>query len=171
MTAQKYRVVGYGVVALLIMVAAEGVLMMGNPAVEQPIAFNHRKHTMDLGLACQFCHPYVETGAHPGLPGVETCSMCHQVPQGTSEEAARLTAMIADGDSLQFNKLFRLPSNVFFTHRRHVGIAKLDCANCHGSIAETERPPERPLVKIKMKVCLDCHRKENQTVDCVDCHR
>ncbi len=97
--------------------------------------------------------------------------MCHQVPQGTSEEAARVTKLIADGDSLRFKKLFKLPSHVFFTHRRHVGIARLDCTDCHGNIAETERPPDRPLVKIKMKVCLSCHREEDQSVDCVSCHR
>ncbi|MFQ5703220.1 MAG: cytochrome c3 family protein [Gemmatimonadales bacterium] len=171
MRSPKYSVVTYGVVVILTLTMVAAIVVRHDVSIEQPVAFNHKKHTKDLGLACQFCHQYVETGAHPGLPGVETCSMCHQVPQGTSEEAARLTKIITAGDSLQFNKLFRLPSHVFYTHRRHVGIAKLDCTNCHGSIAETERPPKRPLVRIKMKVCLDCHRKENQTVDCVACHR
>jgi hypothetical protein len=91
-------------------------------AVPQPIAFNHLKHTQDLGLNCEFCHKYVRTSAHAGLPGAETCSMCHQVTQGTSEEAARVTELLTEGIPLQFNKLFRLPDHVFYTHRRHAGI-------------------------------------------------
>ena len=141
------------------------------PAAAQPIAFNHRRHTQDLQLDCTFCHKYLETGAHAGLPDRETCRMCHQVKQGTSPEAERLTALLTRGDPLQFNKLFRLPAHVRFTHRRHVGIAKLPCQDCHGAIAMTERPPARPLKIIRMQVCLDCHRAKGQTQDCVACHR
>jgi hypothetical protein len=139
--------------------------------VSQPVAFNHLKHTRDLGLACDFCHPYVRSGAHAGLPGAETCGLCHQAPQGTSAEAARVTELLGRGDSLRFNKLFRLPGHVFYTHRRHAGIAGLECANCHGAIAESERPPDRPLVRVTMDVCLDCHRRTQQTLDCNACHR
>ena len=139
--------------------------------VPQPVAFNHLKHTKDLGLGCQFCHKYVSTGAHAGLPDAATCGICHRVVQGKSPEAARVTALLARGDPLRFNKLFRLPLHVYFTHRRHVGIAKLECRQCHGAIADTQRPPEQPLVRIRMKICLECHRANGQSVDCVSCHR
>ena len=139
--------------------------------VPQPVAFNHLKHTKDLGLDCQFCHKYVETGAHAGLPDAGTCGICHQAQQGKSPEAARVTKLLAAGDPLRFNKLFRLPTHVYYTHRRHVGIAKLECQQCHGGIASTERPPGRPLVAIRMKFCLSCHRAKGQSLDCVSCHR
>lgn len=141
------------------------------PRVTQPVAFNHRKHTEQLKIACELCHQNDATGAHAGLPSAQTCVMCHQVRQGTSPEAARLTVLLARGDPLRFNKLFHLPPYVYFTHRRHVGIAKLPCERCHGAIAHTERPPERPLVGIRMRVCLDCHQDRGQSVDCVACHR
>ena len=141
------------------------------PAVSQPVAFNHRRHTQDLKLDCSFCHKYVTAGAHAGLPDGQTCMMCHQVKQGTSPEAARLTVLLTRGDQIQFNKLFRLPAHVRFTHRRHVGLAKLPCQDCHGAIAETEWPPARPLKTIRMRVCLDCHQATGQTQDCVACHR
>jgi len=154
-------------------VAAAALLAIprGTPPVAQPVAFNHRKHTKDLKLDCQFCHQYVTAGAHAGLPDAKVCVMCHQVRQGQSAEAARVTELLARGDSLHFNKLFRLPSHVNFTHRRHVGIAKLACEGCHGAIADAQRPPERPLVTIRMAFCLDCHRAQRQSVDCVACHR
>ncbi len=141
------------------------------PGVTQPIQFNHRKHTQDLKLPCEFCHQYVKTGAHPGLPGAETCGMCHQVPLGKSPEAAKVTAAISQGRPLVFVKTFRLPPYVFYTHRRHVGVANLACTNCHGGIALTTRPPARPLVRIRMQLCLDCHKRMGQTTDCVACHR
>jgi hypothetical protein len=153
-----------GVFAVLV-VARRG------PAVPQPVAFNHLKHAGELGLACDFCHKYVRTGAHAGLPDAATCSMCHRVPQGESAEAARVTELLEAGDSLRFTKLFRLPEHVFYTHRRHVAIAELECDYCHGAIAQSERPPERALVRVSMDSCMDCHRERGLTLDCNACHR
>jgi len=139
--------------------------------VPQPVAFNHLKHTKDLGLECQLCHQHVNTGAHAGLPDAATCRLCHQAEQGTSPEAARVTALLTGGDPLRFNKLFRLPLHVYYSHRRHVGIAHLECRSCHGDMAATQRPPGQPLVRITMNLCLDCHRAKGQSLDCVSCHR
>lgn len=163
----------HGVQVVAILLAAVLVILVVRPGapVPQPIAFNHRKHTQDLGLQCELCHRYVRTGAHAGLPGLETCALCHLARQGTSPEAARVTELVAQKAPLQFNKLFRLPAHVFYTHRRHAGIARLECSGCHGAIAETERPPERALVSISMAFCLDCHRRRAVTLDCNACHR
>jgi hypothetical protein len=161
-------------IALVLVVAVAIVVPVAagrGPPVPQPIAFNHMLHTETLGLACEFCHQYVQTSAHSGLPDATTCSICHSVPQGTSEEAAKVTQLVEAGDPLRFNKLFRLPDHVFYTHSRHVGIAELPCENCHGEIAQTERPPERPLVRVTMEFCMDCHREQGQTEDCTACHR
>lgn len=139
--------------------------------VRQPIAFNHRKHTQQLQLDCELCHQFVRTGAHPGLPTLETCAMCHAAVQGRSPESRRVTDYVTAGRPLVFAKLFRLPQHVFYTHRRHVGIADLACRNCHGDIALTTSPPGRPLVRIRMQLCLDCHRRTGQSTDCIACHR
>ncbi|MBI4420905.1 MAG: cytochrome c3 family protein [Gemmatimonadetes bacterium] len=139
--------------------------------VPQPVAFNHVKHTRDLGLGCEFCHQNVGAGTRAGLPNAETCAACHQVAQGTSAEAVRVTTLLTQGNPLRFNKLFRLADHVYFAHRRHVEIAKLDCTECHGGIAATERPPTHPLVRIKMNFCISCHQAKQQSVDCVACHR
>ena len=161
-------------VAVVIGLALLALALWGlfrTPAVTQPVVFNHRIHTGKLQLACSTCHQYVETGAHAGLPDATTCVLCHQARQGTSAEAARVTQLLARGEPLRFNKLFRLPPHVFFTHRRHVGIAQLKCQACHGDIALTEQPPARPLVTIRMRYCLGCHTTAGQPVDCVRCHR
>ncbi len=170
MSPFRRRVVRVAVVVVLLAVAI-GILLGREPAVPQPVAFNHLKHTQELQLTCEFCHKYVRQGAHAGLPDAETCSICHSTPQGTSEEAAKVTELISEGDPLRFTKLFRLPDHVFYTHRRHVEIGQLECVNCHGEIAETERPPPRALVRVTMEFCMDCHREREQTLDCNACHR
>ena len=160
-----------GLVIGLALLAVALWAVFRTPAVTQPVVFNHRKHTEQLKLACSTCHQYVEVGAHAGLPDAKTCVLCHQDRQGTSPEALRVTQLLARGDPLRFNKLFRLPPHVYFTHRRHVGIARLPCKACHGEIAATEQPPARPLVTIRMRYCLGCHASSGQPVDCVRCHR
>lgn len=162
---------------LLLLVSAAIVTLVGglatrkSPPVPQPIAFNHLRHTGDMGLACDLCHKYVRKGAHAGLPEASTCSMCHSSQQGESAESARVTELLEAGDPLRFNKLFQLADHVFYTHRRHVGIAELECSACHGAIAQTERPPERALRKVTMESCIDCHRERGQTLECNACHR
>ena len=164
-------IIGAAGVGIVVVVGTALLFAVPSPSVPQPIAFNHLKHTQDLGLACEFCHKYVKTGAHAGLPNEQTCTMCHQNPQGTSEEAAKVTELLTAGQPIRFNKLFRLEPHVFYTHGRHVGIAELECTNCHGGIADTERPPKRALVKVDMDFCLDCHRERGQSLDCIACHR
>ncbi len=163
----------FGVAGVGVVVVLSAALLFAIPSspIEQPIAFNHLKHTQDLELSCEFCHKYVKTGAHAGLPDEQTCRMCHSSPQGTSEEAAKVTELLTAGEPIRFNKLFGLESHVFYTHGRHAGIAELECSTCHGAIAETERPPKRALVKVDMDFCLDCHREQGQSLDCVACHR
>ncbi len=168
--ALRQYVILIGVVAVVVVIVLPAIAR-GRSAVPQPIAFNHLKHTGDLGLACDFCHEYVRTGQHSGLPNETKCAMCHSARQGTSDEAARVTEMIEEGTPIRFRKLFKLPDHVFYTHRRHVGIAELECQNCHGDIAETETPPDRALVTVDMDFCLDCHREQEATLDCNACHR
>ncbi len=159
-----------GVVLIAVGVPALAIAWNGSP-IPQPVQFNHKKHTGDLGLDCAFCHAYVGSGAHAGLPDHTTCAMCHTTTQGTSEEAARVTALLEAGEPLRFNKLFRMPDHVFYTHRRHVAVAELPCQECHGGIADTEQPPRRALVRIDMDFCMDCHREQQASLECTACHR
>lgn len=157
--------------AVVLLASAAPLMLRRTAPVPQPVAFSHLKHTDELQLACDFCHKYVRTGAHSGLPDRATCAICHAAPLGTSEEAVRFTELVQNGDPIRFNKLFRLPSHVYYTHRRHVTIAELECETCHDEISSTEVPPERPLVKIDMAFCVDCHREREVTTDCTACHR
>jgi hypothetical protein len=140
------------------------------PRARQPIAFNHKKHVQELDLACSSCHQFYEKEAFSGLPGADVCSTCHQEPQGKSKEEAKLVRLLQSGAPLEWTGLFRQPAHVFYSHRRHVVAARIECAVCHGSIAATTAPPTS-VKRLRMKDCLDCHRRSGVSTDCTACHR
>jgi Class III cytochrome C family/Cytochrome c7 and related cytochrome c len=136
----------------------------------QPIAFNHKKHVEELELACSTCHQFYEKEAFSGLPGADTCSSCHQEPVGKSKEEAKLVRLLQSGAPLEWTPLFRQPAHIFYSHRRHVVAAKIQCAVCHGSIGASTAPPQS-VRRLRMQDCLDCHRRSGVTTDCTGCHR
>lgn len=139
------------------------------PAV-QPIAFNHRLHVEEQGLACVDCHTGVLTEIQSGLPGAQDCELCHSEPQGESAEERKLVALLEAGTPLAWARLFRQPPHVFFSHRRHVVVAGLECTVCHGDIGASERPPLAP-APLAMEQCTRCHEQEGVPMSCAGCHR
>ena len=151
--------------------AAGRMLFRPAESISQPIAFNHRKHVQELEIPCNQCHQYYERGEHSGLPTLSICTGCHEDAQTESLEEKKLTKLAGEGRDDVFRKLFRMPDHVFYSHRRHAVIAKIDCATCHGAIAATQAPPGKPLVRITMDFCIECHRRSGASVDCTRCHR
>jgi len=137
--------------------------------VVQPIQFNHKKHVAQV--ECSGCHMYYSEGTRSGLPNEEVCGICHSVAMTDSTEEVKLRKLLDEGRPIVFKKLFHLPDHVYYSHRRHVVLGKLDCSACHGGIADTEVPPTRPLVNITMAYCTVCHERSKVTNDCIACHR
>jgi len=150
--------------------AAGRVLFRPRPSIAQPIAFNHQKHTGELEIPCDVCHEFYATGQHSGLPALTTCLECHEEPVTESAEEQKIRDLAEAGQLDVFPKLFKLPDHVFYTHRRHAALGEIPCATCHGGIAETTTPPERPLVRITMDFCIDCHEQQQIRSECTSCH-
>ncbi len=138
--------------------------------VTQPIQFNHQKH-VKAGLECSTCHEYFATSEHSGLPSLSLCKGCHAEPLTKSPEEQKLIALAASNPQVPFQKLFRLPDHVRYSHQRHVALGGLQCATCHGAIADTTAPPPYPLVRITMDFCTRCHNERGVKTDCTQCHR
>ncbi len=163
--------IGLGIFVLLASVGvALGSGRVFNAPVEQPIAFNHKKHVEENGLECSVCHPFYEKEAFSGLPGAEICAGCHAEPQGKSAEEARLVKLLQDGRPLDWQPLFRQPAHVFYSHRRHVVAGKIECKTCHGSIAASTAPPGQ-VKRLRMQDCIACHIRTSTAADCTTCHR
>jgi len=136
---------------------------------DQPISFNHKKH-LEQGLECDSCHHHFKTQNFSGMPDLTTCLECHKEPVTQSPEEEKIRQFQKKGKEIPWRRVYGEPDHVFFSHRRHVVLGKTPCATCHGDIAQSERPPSKPWVKMTMKWCMDCHTKNKVTNDCLACH-
>lgn len=146
------------------------VARMWRSGVEQPVAFNHRKHVRENKLECSVCHQYYETQTFSGLPAIDVCATCHSQAIGKSAEEQKVVKLVSENKPVVWQSLFRQPPHIFYSHRRHVVKAKLKCEQCHGDIADTVSPPEA-VVKLKMNDCIACHESRGVATDCTTCHR
>ncbi|RME91695.1 MAG: hypothetical protein D6766_11445 [Verrucomicrobia bacterium] len=161
----------------------------------QPVAYSHQKH-LALHMECTACHFGAETGTHAGLPPTSFCASCHLLipPPGSAAEAdtnavaaaaaggtnrwaaptpPELARYLKAGEEIPWKQFQRAPRHVFFSHRRHVTIAHLDCAVCHGDMNRRDQPVTRaefPTHLPGMNRCVDCHLKEKVSTDCLACH-
>lgn len=138
--------------------------------IVQPVQFNHKVHATE-GLECGNCHALFAREAASGRPSLRTCAKCHTEAAGESAEEAKVVEYVASGREIPWQRLYRVPPDVYFSHRRHVTLGGLTCETCHGSIGEMAAPPERPLTQLSMTFCTDCHGSRGITNDCLACHR
>lgn len=161
-----------GTLAVLAAIAAVGC---ADPPIVQPIPFNHRLHVAN-DIECVHCHEGLLTGPHAGLPRVAICMECHDADI-TENPAARphvetVRRHARAGTEVPWRRLHVLPGHVYYSHRRHVAIARLECATCHGDIAERTTPPTAPVARtLAMATCMDCHEARGVENDCARCHR
>lgn len=157
------------VLAALVAVGAD--LVLGTSAPRQPIEFNHSVHTQDLEMDCVECHQHALAGQRATIPNLGVCADCHEEAETESPAEALLVDFIQRGEPIPWMLVTWMPSDVFFSHRRHAAVAEIPCATCHGEVAARQEPLSRPLVRLRMDDCIDCHDERGVTVDCVACHR
>jgi hypothetical protein len=147
-------------------IAAAWVLVLPRPALQQPIAFNHARHA---GMGCVVCHRGAFEQARAGIPEAAVCLKCH----ATAPRAAAAVKWDEAGRAqpIAWLRVSHLPEHAMFSHRRHVGLARLECASCHADVGTSAVPPRRPPMRLDMNACLDCHKREGASQDCAACHR
>jgi len=143
-------------------------LGLGSKA-EQPLLFNHKKHK-EQGMSCDTCHRYFKTQNFSGMPIIAVCMECHKDKITDSPEEEKIRAFFRNKEEIPWKRLYQQPDHVFFSHRRHVVLGKLECNICHGDIGQSEKPPSQPWVRMTMKWCMDCHAKSKASNDCLTCH-
>lgn len=136
----------------------------------QPIAYNHKLH-IEQGLGCLDCHIFAEDRASATLPSLDVCSECHSdEPMTDSEEELVLIRYIENEEEIPWKKIYSVPQHVYFSHRRHVIIGEMDCETCHGNVVEKTSPITEPFLEMNMKKCMECHKENKVTNDCLSCH-
>ncbi len=136
---------------------------------DQPIAFNHKKHIAQ-GLGCDTCHPYYKIQTFSGMPDIAVCLGCHKEAITQSPEEEKIRQFAKRREEIPWRRIYGEPDHVFYSHRRHVVLGRIECQTCHGNIGESEKPPTRPFVQMTMRWCMNCHAKNKVTNDCLACH-
>jgi predicted CXXCH cytochrome family protein len=151
---------------VVLAVGAAWLLLLPPAPLAQPLAFNHARHK---GVTCTVCHRGAETAARASIPQGDLCLKCHAT--APLPQAQGLWDAATKGARLPWTRVTHVPDHVYFSHRRHVGLARLECLSCHADIGARTAPPGRAPLRLDMDSCLACHRSEGATLDCAACHR
>jgi menaquinone reductase, multiheme cytochrome c subunit len=173
-----YVGLGLGVMMILLVSIIAGHRA---PEIQQPFPFNHAKH-MKGDWKCANCHPFVDQQAFAGIPRAADCVECHkdEMPKhpenkAMRQETDRLSLLVAQGKDLPWVQVHRVAPWAYFSHRRHVEVAKLDCKVCHGDVAKMTTPfthPAFPQTEVELMAwCKQCHEHKRASTDCASCHK
>lgn len=164
----KLRLPGFRLLLATLLAAAIGACESAPPVV-QPIRFNHQAHT-SKGLSCMFCHRHVKTASFAGIPDITVCATCHRGAITRNPDGEKVRQHVLQRKNIAWRRIYRLPTYVYFSHRRHVALGAIECASCHGSIKDSASPQTRPAVALTMDQCVACHEQRHADTDCYACH-
>jgi hypothetical protein len=156
--------------ALLMLVAVSAAFTLWrSPVVPQPVAFPHKTHIANQ-MECLTCHINADRSIMATFPSVSDCMVCHENIKTESPEIKKLAAYASRNEEPPWVRVYQFEdeADVYFTHKRHV-LANIDCSRCHGDMANAVAM--RQDVHWTMGKCIDCHRENKVSVDCVTCHK
>lgn len=163
-------IIGLALAYQLKMVSEEAISLGRSEgyAPDQPIKFSHKIHAGENNIDCKYCHNTVEQSKSAGIPSVSLCLNCHSlIREGTNSgqfEINKIHNAIINKESVEWIRVHKLPDHAFFSHAQHVGVAKLDCNECHGEVEEMHVLKQQN--DLSMGWCVNCHRETN--VDMLD---
>ena len=145
----------------------------------QPVNYSHRLHAGQMHIDCRYCHLGVEVSRHASVPATSICMNCHRVAALDKPGVIRLREIYANGGSINWKRIHRLPDFAYFSHRVHVS-AGVSCENCHGEVRQMDTVTQ--VSALSMGSCLSCHRNAHERVpgsqasllgpeNCSACHR
>jgi len=129
---------------------------------EQPIPFNHRFHTQELQMQCDYCHGSSDQTAIAVMPAVDLCMGCHRIVGANLEPIQRLRGFYDQGQPVPWERVYKVPEFVQFPHRAHIR-SQVECEECHGKVEEMDRVYK--YTSLKMGWCLDCHWAAGEDTD------
>jgi len=135
--------------------------------VEQPLPFSHRVHSGEREINCLFCHDGADRSKNAGMPEVSKCLLCHSVIIPQLEPVRKLHEYYQRKQPIPWRRIYHLPDFTHFSHEMHLA-GGVDCGECHGNVKEMDRVVQA--TPMEMGFCVDCHRKNDASVDCLLCH-
>lgn len=131
------------------------------------LIFNHEFHLTEAEIACDACHQNANTSKSADdklVPAMEICAECHDVKAKEQCVTCHLTPdQVKPIDGTH-------PNYDVFSHKRHTEKG-IECQVCHALIEKSTQWDSDRKTLPPMTTCVDCHRKESQTLDCAACHQ
>lgn len=141
-------------------------------APQQPLPYSHRTH-VEAGVPCLYCHASALRADIASIPSVQKCMGCHNLIATDRDTIQELTGYWERNEPIPWERVDKQPDFVYFSHQAHLR-AGVNCETCHGNVGGMD--VTRPVVKMDMGWCLDCHLKQPQEkvarlADCLTCHK
>lgn len=133
----------------------------------QPLPFNHKRHTLEHKIPCEYCHSGARRSPVAGIPSLNTCIGCHKFVATDKGPIKLLTERYQTNQPLKWTKVHDLPDFVRFSHQVHV-LAKISCQECHGAVEQMGVASQ--VAPLQMGWCVECHREKKATIACLACH-
>jgi len=137
------------------------------PPPEQPLPFSHKTHVA-AGVRCLDCHTIKTPGDHAGIPAEAVCMGCHATVKADSPAIRKLAAYAGERERVPWVRIYKLPKMVYFSHQIHYKESGVDCAVCHGEVAEREALGQEK--SVAMADCMRCHDQHKAPNGCDVCH-
>ncbi|MBM3782942.1 MAG: cytochrome c3 family protein [Acidobacteria bacterium] len=141
------------------------------PPIEQPIAYSHKVHAGRLGIKCTMCHTIPaasDDGFRATFPSERTCMGCHASIKKDSPAIQILAEFAAKKEAVPWKRVYRVPDIIWFSHSVHVKEAKVECATCHGDVAQRDVLFQEK--SVGMMACMACHAEHKAPNGCDTCH-
>jgi hypothetical protein len=132
----------------------------------QPLPFSHHIHAGVREISCLYCHDGADRSPVAGIPAVAKCELCHRVIIRDFPEIRQLRGYYERSEPIPWVRVNLLPDYGHFSHEMHLAKG-IDCGQCHGDVKAMDRILPS---YFHMGFCIDCHRQNNASVDCVICH-
>lgn len=138
-------------------------------APQQPIGFSHRAHIEKAKMQCTDCHTGATSRDMATIPSIQRCMLCHQFIGKDLPEIARLAEYWERKHEVPWRRIYGFEERaaVQFRHAPHAR-AEIACAECHGDVAAMTVAVEA--VEHTMGTCVQCHRENKASDDCLACH-
>lgn len=154
-------------VLMFLLCSCAGIALF-KPTVPQTHVFNHKLHTVEVGLDCAMCHYAVETNGveqYGMLPKMADCLLCHQ----DQADAANCAFCHLTEDPQPFPNI-PVHAHINFDHPQHASIGDMnnDCLACHSQAHTVTQAGEKKLPA--MQTCLECHQDWFDGLQCLNCH-
>lgn len=156
------------IVTVLLMMTACAGMMLYEKRIPHTHIFDHKLHTQEVGLVCEYCHYAVPADGieqYGMLPKMGDCLTCHQEKFDTGE-CAYCHRTEEPGP-------LNVPAHnhMQYSHEQHRAIDDWDmeCIDCHAGAHENQLASQDQLPP--MQLCLTCHQDWFDGLDCLNCHK